>query len=37
MEVLILTIVFAMIIAFGYALWKLALNEEKKEIKKLFH
>ncbi len=37
MEIIILTIVFSMIMAFCFALWKLAVNEEKKEIKKLFH
>ena len=37
MEMIILSIVFVVIFGFCYSLWKLAVNEEKKEIKKLFH
>jgi hypothetical protein len=37
MEIIILAIVFSVIIAFCYLLWKLAVNEEKKDVKKLFH
>jgi len=37
METIILAMVFAMIVAFCYMLWKIAVNEEKNEIKKLFH
>jgi regulatory protein YycH of two-component signal transduction system YycFG len=37
METIILTVLFVVIIAFCYSLWKAAVNEEKKEIKKLFH
>jgi xanthosine utilization system XapX-like protein len=37
METIVLSIVFAVIIGFCYSLWKVAVNEEKKEIKKLFH
>jgi hypothetical protein len=37
METLILSGVFAVIIAFCYSLWKIAVKEEKKEISKLFN
>jgi heme/copper-type cytochrome/quinol oxidase subunit 2 len=37
METVILFIVFVVIIAFCYSLWKLAVNEEKKEISNMFH
>lgn len=36
METIILSIVFVVIVAFCYTLWKSALNEEKKEVGKLF-
>jgi len=37
METIVLSIVFVVIIGFCYSLWKAAVNEEKKEIKNLFH
>jgi len=37
METIVLSIVFVVIISFCYSLWKAAVNEEKKEVKKLFH
>jgi hypothetical protein len=37
MEMIILAVVFVLIISFCYSLWKLAVNEEKKEIKKILH
>ena len=36
METIILFIVFVVIAVFCYSLWKIASNEEKKEISKLF-
>jgi hypothetical protein len=36
METLVLSIVFVMIIAFCYTLWKSAINEEKKEVNNLY-
>jgi len=37
METIILAMIFVVIIASCYTLWKIAANEEKNEIKKLFH
>lgn len=37
METLILSVVFVVIIAFCYSLWKIAVKEERKEISKLFN
>lgn len=37
MEKIILAMIFVVIVAFCYTLWKIAANEEKNEIKKLFH
>jgi hypothetical protein len=36
MESIILSIIFVVIVAFCYSLWKLAVKEEKKEINSLF-
>lgn len=36
METVVLSIMFVVIVAFCYTLWKSAVNEEKKEISKLF-
>jgi hypothetical protein len=36
MESIILSIIFVVIVAFCYTLWKLAVKEEKKEISNLF-
>jgi hypothetical protein len=36
MEELVLSILFIVITAFCYSLWKTAIKEEKKEIKDLF-
>jgi heme/copper-type cytochrome/quinol oxidase subunit 2 len=37
METVLLSIVFVVIVAFCYSLWKAVINEEKKETGKLFH
>lgn len=37
MEVIVLSIMFVVIVAFCYTLWKSAINEERKEVKRLFH
>ena len=37
METILLSIVFVVIVAFCYLLWKEEINEEKKEIGKLFY
>lgn len=36
METVVLSILFVVIVGFCYLLWKSAVNEEKKEISKLF-
>ena len=36
METIFLSILFVVILAFCYVLWKSAVNEERKEIGKLF-
>jgi hypothetical protein len=36
METIILSIMFVVILVFCYVLWKSAVNEEKKEVSKLF-
>jgi hypothetical protein len=37
METVLLSVVFVVIVAFCYSLWKAAIKEEKKEIGNLFH
>ncbi len=37
MEMIILAVVFVVIVAFCYTLWKLALKEEREESRKLFN
>jgi len=36
METIVLSIMFVVIVAFCYTLWKSAVKEEKKEISNLF-
>ena len=36
METIVLSIMFIIIVAFCYTLWKSAVSEEKKEMNRLF-